>query len=155
MKCANRNLILSATYVIVGLCSLGVACASDGDDLTVLLHEFLGAAHKRAAHETFWADDLIYTSSNGARFGKSEILAGFDGVVPAGEPPAIVYTATDIDVRVFEATAIIAFKLVGKPADGSGSLEYFNTGTLRKREGTWQVVAWQATSIPAAADDAK
>jgi len=27
-------------------------------------------------------------------------------------------------------------------------LTYFNTGTFLRRNGAWQVVAWQATAIP-------
>jgi hypothetical protein len=27
-------------------------------------------------------------------------------------------------------------------------MEYFNTGTFRKRDGEWRAVAWQATRIP-------
>lgn len=152
MTYANHNAVLKAACALLGLFSLSVAAASDVDDLTALLHEFLAASHQRAAHETFWADDLIYTSSTGARFGKAEILAGFEDVTASDEPPAVAYSAADIDVRVFHASAIVAFKLVGTPADGSAVLEYFNTGTFRKRGGNWQVVAWQATRIPAAGE---
>ncbi len=46
---------------------------------------------------------------------------------------------------------IMAFKLVGTPTDKAADtdvLYYFNTGTFLKRDGIWQVVAWQATKIP-------
>ena len=154
MKCTYLKFARTAAYTLLGVFSLAAAAASEVDELTALLNDFLGAAHQRAAHETFWADDLVYTSSNGTRFGKAEILADFEEDSPSDEPPAVAYSAADIDVRVFDATAVVTFRLVGKPADGSDVLEYFNTGTFRKRGGNWQVVAWQATRIPIFGDRA-
>lgn len=136
------------TFLVVGAAT---ASASDSDDVAALLHEFLGAAHIEAAHASFWAEDLIYTSSDGSRFGKAEIMSGFDGAEVSDEDPEIVYSAEKLTVRVFDDAAIVAFRLVGRPTDKSlqsDVLYYFNTGTLLKREGVWQVVAWQATKIP-------
>jgi hypothetical protein len=62
-----------------------------------------------------------------------------------------VYSGEEVDVRVYGDTAVIAFKLVGTPtneAAGTDVLYYYNTGTFLKRDGIWQVVAWQATKIP-------
>jgi len=148
MKYANGSAILKMVFLLYGPIALAGAAASDADELTTMLHEFLAAAHVEAAHESFWANDLIYTSSNGTRFGKAEILAGFADVDPSDELPAAVYSAADIDIRVFGDTAVVAFRLVATPSDGSDVLEYFNTGTFMKRDGNWQVAAWQATSIP-------
>ena len=64
------------------------------------------------------------------------------------EEPAIVYTGEEVDVRLYGDTAVIAFKLVATPADGSTVLCYYNTGTFLKRNELWQVVAWQATKTP-------
>ena len=36
--------------------------------LTAMLHKFLGSSDQREAHVSFWADDLVYTSSAGLRF---------------------------------------------------------------------------------------
>ncbi len=128
---------------------------SDVEELTIVLHEFLGAADEEGAHNRFWAEDLIYTSSDGSRFGKADILAGFDGSEAEDEPSedgsSIVYSGEEVDIRVYGDTAIVAFKLVGTPTDKSDNpdvLYYFNTGTFLKRDGVWQVVAWQATKIP-------
>ncbi len=149
----TKQFLLSNILRIAALGLFGfapAALASDADKLEVLVHEFLAAAHQRAAHERFWADDLVYTSSSGQRFGKAEILDGFDGAeASADEPPAVVYSGEDVHVRVYGTTAVVTFKLVGKPADGSNPVDYyFNTGTFFKRNGTWKVVAWQATKIP-------
>ena len=135
------------------------ALASDADDLTAMLHEFLAGASVGdvSAHDNFWSDDLIYTSSSGTRTDKAQIMAS---MTPADESdetsdddgPSTVYSAEDIQVDLYGTTAIVAFKLVGTPQGDSDAAiaYYFNTGTFLKRDGAWQVVAWQATKIPEA-----
>jgi hypothetical protein len=143
------------------LVSFDVGASSQGADLpdktelTAMLHKFLGTSDQREAHVWFWADDLVYTSSSGARFGKADILAGFedsgedkDSGQEEDSGPSIAYTGEDVDVRIFATTAIITFRLVGTPDDGSTVKNYFNTGTFLKRDGKWQAVTWQATIIP-------
>ena len=133
------------------------ALASDADDLTLMLHEFLAGAASEAAHERFWAEDLIYTSSSGGRTTKAEIMQGFGASDNNdGAEAGPVYTAEGIQIRVYGTTAVVAFRLVATPADDSSEpgevaevQQYFNTGTFLKRDGKWQVVAWQATRIPA------
>jgi len=143
-----------ASLVLVVLLGLRLAHASDADDLAGMLDEFLANAHEAPAHAAFWADDLVYTSSDGSRFGKSEIMAGFDDAASSGDEDAaaqMAYSSEDVDIRVYGDTAIVAFKLVGKPLEdesASGPSYYFNTGTFLRRGGVWQVVAWQATRIP-------
>ena len=129
-----------------------LAAEPDEEILTAMLHDFLANSSTVAAHEKFWADDLVYSSSAGLRFGKADILAGFEGEEPSDEPPAVVYSGEDVDVRVYDDMAVVAFKLVGTPADGSQTLFYYNTGTFVKRDGEWRAVAWQATKIPPATD---
>lgn len=130
-----------------------LALAADEEELVAMLQNFLANADKEAAHETFWAEDLVYSSSSGLRFGKADIMQGFEGSDDdAGGPPAIVYSAEEIDVRVYDDMAIVAFKLVGTPSNGTGELYYYNTGTFLKRKDIWKVVAWQATKIPPATD---
>ena len=131
------------------------AVASDVDEITALLQDFLANSHKEAAHERFWAEDLVYSSSAGLRFGKAEIMAGFESTdgeaVEEEEEPEATYSGEDVEVRLYGDTAVVAFKLVGRPTDtafGAEVLYYFNTGTLLKRDGLWRVVAWQATKIP-------
>ena len=115
-----------------------------------MLKDFLANADKRAAHERFWADDLVYSSSSGLRFGKADIMQGFDTADDdaSSEPPAVAYSGEEIDVRLYDDMAVVVFKLVGSPSNGSEPLYYFNTGTFLKRDGVWKVVAWQATKIP-------
>ncbi len=147
------------TLACVALLVVGQVFASDVEDLTAMLHEFLAATDEEQAHARFWAEDLVYSSSAGLRIGKADIMARFDTPDEpddaADEPPATIYTGEDVDVRVYGDTAVVAFKLVGTPTDESDEgviLYYFNTGTFLKRDGAWKVVAWQATRIPAAAE---
>jgi hypothetical protein len=137
--------------VILLMSGVGSVNAADSDDIEAMLHEFLAAAHLQPAHATFWAEDLIYTSSDGSRFGKAEIMEGFDGAEGSDEAAAMVYSGEEVTIRVFDDAAVVTFKLVGTPTDKSADevvLYYFNTGTFLKRDGVWQVVAWQATKIP-------
>lgn len=128
--------------------------AKDGKALTTLLHEFMAGAsiNSAAAHDRFWAEQLVYTSSNGTRFGKADIMEGLASADTeqdsADADPALVYTAEDIQIQQYGKTAVVAFQLVGTPADGSQVLNYFNTGTFVNGAEGWQAVAWQATRIP-------
>lgn len=122
-----------------------------------MLHHFLANSSTKSAHESFWADDLVYSSSAGLRFGKADILAGFDLSADEAETedsdaePPLVYSGEAVDIRVYDDMAVVAFKLVGTPTNEDAKtdvLYYYNTGTFLKRDGSWQVVAWQATKIP-------
>ena len=140
--------IIQAFMLTTALLLSQSAVASDFDELTALVEDFLANSHKEAAHKSFWAEDLVYTSSAGLRFGKAVIMEGFES---SGEDPETIYSGEDIDVRLYGDTAIVAFKLVGTPTDTASGVEvlyYFNTGTFLKRDGVWKAVAWQATRIP-------
>ena len=120
----------------------------DAKVLTVLLNEFLAGASRNdaTAHERFWAEQLIYTSSSGARFGKADILEGMEEEEPG---PETVYSAEDIRIQQYGDTAVVAFKLLGQVQEGDRELmQFFNTGTYVKAGGEWRAVAWQATRIP-------
>jgi hypothetical protein len=124
-------------------------------ELTASLHYFLANSSKEAAHAKFWSDDLVYTSSNGTRFGKAELMGNFaeeDGAEESEEEsdgPDTVFSGEAVNVQVFGTMAVVTFRLVGTPDDGSEISEYFNSGTFLKRHGLWQAVSWQATIIPA------
>lgn len=128
---------------------IDAAMASDDEgELTAMLHKFLGTSDQREAHVGFWADDLVYTSSTGSRFGKADILSGFDEPDEEEHGPTLAYTGEDVKVQLFGTTAVVTFQLVGTPEDDSEVKNYFNTGTFLKRGGEWKAVAWQATVIP-------
>lgn len=126
--------------------------ASDQDDLAALLNDFLANVTSRETHDRFWAEDLIYTSSRGTRTTKADILSGFTSDASAEtDAPGPVFSAEDVQIRLYGNTAVVAFRLVATPPDDDPALgiqNYLNTGTFLKRDGIWQAVAWQATIVP-------
>lgn len=144
---------VGVTAVLLMLSIVGSADeTSDVEDLTNMLDKFLANAGVAEVHERFWADDLIYTSSRGTRTTKAEIMAGFataeNEASEENDAAGPVYTAEDVQIQLYGDTAVVAFKLVATPPDNSVVLTYFNTGTFLRRNGKWQVVAWQATAMP-------
>lgn len=124
----------------------GLALADDKAELTALLAEFLDGATRNdaAIHNKYWADELIYTSSGGSRFGKAELMQGVTsrGMLKADEIDT-VYSSEDVRIMQYGDTAVVAFVLVGKSA--SGTKRYLNSGTFVRKNGQWQAVNWQAT----------
>jgi len=138
--------------VILGLTLLlsmsGMAAVADEHvELERRLHAFLVGVDDPVVHEAFWADDLIYTSSTGARFGKVEIMAGFDSA-SSDQAAGPRYGAEDITIRVMDTLAVLTFRLTADQ-DGARVAEYFNTGVFRKDGDSWRAFTWQATRIPA------
>jgi hypothetical protein len=124
----------------------GLALADDKTDLTALLAEFLDGATRNdaAIHNKYWADELIYTSSGGTRFGKAELMQSVTsrGMLKADEIDT-VYSSEDVRIMQYGDTAVVAFVLVGR--SGVDTKRYLNSGTFVKRDGQWQAVNWQAT----------
>jgi ketosteroid isomerase-like protein len=121
-------------------------------ELTGLLRQFLvdAGSGNRAGFDKFFADDLIYTRAAGVVITKADILKSLENPQPAEENKA-TYSAEDITVHDYGDMAVVAFRLVGRTEHSDGKVEtdhYRNTGTFLRRNGTWQVVAWQATKIP-------
>ncbi len=152
----KRSVTVIALFLFTAV-SLAAQTAPDAPELTRLLTEFLAGAGRNdaAVHDRFWADDLIYTRSAGARTNKVDLMKGVRSApAPKPDAPVTVYSAEDIKIQQYGNAAIVAFKLVGVTtrADGTKSTsEHLNTGTFIKRDKKWQVVAWQATAIPAPA----
>jgi ketosteroid isomerase-like protein len=126
--------------------ALAFAESTDHDRLRALLDDFLAGASVNdvATHERFWADDLIYTSSAGQRFGKSAILEGMAQAESEDDPPGPVYSAADVDIRVFDSTAVVTFRLIATDTEGEKA-EFLNTGVFRKDGHQWRAFTWQAT----------
>ena len=126
---------------------------NDTQALTQLLDAFLAGAsvNDAAMHDRFWAEDLVYTSSNGTRFGKREILEGLRAEPAVPSEPAVVYSAEEVRVQLYGDMAVVTFRLVGtEGGEGGGVKQFLNTGTFQKRSGEWRAVAWQATRVPQA-----
>ena len=138
-------------FIALILLAFSTSYADEKQSLETLLIEFL-AGQTEAHHERFWADELIYTSSSGTRFGKADIMASFatsDSTDNAESEamPQTQYSAENIDIRVHDSYAIVAFKVIAKQG-GKVIQTYWNTGTFAPREAGWQAIAWQATMIP-------
>jgi len=156
-----ENLGASPIHNLVLELKPGTTCSAAADsertraEITALLTDFLSPDQNptRAAHERFWADDLVYTSSAGKVTNKAEILKSFDEP-PQKEPgkttePEPVYSAEDVLVRPYGEMAALTFRLVARAADGSAQ-SYRNSGTFLRRDGKWQAITWQATKEPPA-----
>ena len=132
--------------VISLLCFTTPTLADDKAELTALLSEFLDGATRNdaAIHDKYWADELIYTSSSGKRFGKAELMQGVTsrGMLKPDEIDT-VYSSEDLRIMQYGDTAIVAFVLVGR--SGVDTKRYLNSGTFVKRDDKWQAVNWQAT----------
>jgi ketosteroid isomerase-like protein len=131
--------------------------APDAPQLRSLLDEFLAGASRNDAsvHERFWADSLVYTRSTGRRIGKADILKDVREAPPHGVTPR--YSAEDVRIQQFGDAAVVAFRLLGTTPNGEHVErdEFLNTGTFVKRDGRWQAVAWQATRVPVAGEEAE
>jgi ketosteroid isomerase-like protein len=149
-----KRLLLSSILLLSIGCGLSAQMsAPDSVELTKLLQDFLAGASKNdiAMHDRFWAEELVYTSALGRRKGKADIMRELRAEqTPKPEEGTTVYTAEEIRIQQYGDTAIVAFRLVAN-IDKAGKrtvANYLNTGTFLKRNGKWQVVAWQATAMP-------
>jgi ketosteroid isomerase-like protein len=120
--------------------------------LTELLYDFLeGASYNDPeTHERFWADELIYTGSNGSRSSKADIMDGLSGTPDRSVEPETRYDADEVQINVYGDMAVVAFRLIAdiNEPDVQEIRYFYNTGTFRKQNGEWRAVAWQATIIP-------
>lgn len=132
------------------LCLAATATANNtaGEaQIAQLLDRFLAGAsiNDAAMHDRFWAEDLVYTSSAGQRFGKARIMQGLSDSSDANDDdPVPQYSAREVNIRVFDNTAVLTFRLVATEP-GGGESHYFNTGVFRHADDQWRAIAWQAT----------
>jgi ketosteroid isomerase-like protein len=122
--------------------------------VTQLVRDFLAAVPKgeKQTFDNFFADDVIYTRSTGVTVTKADVIKNI-GVRATNEPQA-TFEADDFTVHPYGGTAVVNFRLVmHNIVDGKQTTSYFrNTGTFLWRNHKWQVIAWQATKVPPAAE---
>lgn len=123
------------------------------EELTQLLRDFLEGAsvNDHEMHDRFWAEDLIYTSSSGARRDKGQTMEGVrSSPEMTMEEATTIYTAEEIQVQQYGDMAVMAFRLVAtsETEEGTETSEYLNSGTFVLRDGHWKAVNWQATAVP-------
>ena len=120
--------------------------------LRQMLNDFLAGVNDPAAHDRFWADDLVYTGATGKVRTKGEIMKSVREEAakpPDPNAPKTTFSPEDVVVHDLGGFAIVNFRLVAHTDDhGKVTTDYYrNTGTFAKRNGQWKVVAWQATKI--------
>ena len=146
-----KQTVASIFLLILIPITLSAQSNAEKETLTNLLHEFLeGASYNDAAiHDRFWAEDLIYTGSNGNRISKADIMSGVNENPDRSVEPETRYGAEEVQVRVYGEMAVVAFRLVAHFQDSTDQdrMDFYNTGTFLKRNGEWRAVAWQATRI--------
>ncbi|WP_395343159.1 nuclear transport factor 2 family protein [Ningiella sp. W23] len=113
------------------------------DEIVNLVNHFLNNVDSKDTHEQFWAEDLVYTSSNGERFGKGHIMSGFNASSQQESEATVAYSSEALEVRVFDKMALLTFTLVANSNDEI--TRYLNSGALAYRDGEWKVIQWQAT----------
>ena len=105
MKRSIRAVLFAFLFAAAG------AQAGDADEILGLLDDFLANADVKSAHERFWAEDLVYTSSRGTRTTREAILASFDEApADAEQAPGPVYSADEVQLKWYGDTAVVAFK---------------------------------------------
>jgi ketosteroid isomerase-like protein len=132
-------------------------------ELTDMLTQFLqdAARNNVSGFDRFFADDVIYTHSAGTVTTKPEIMRSVSAGGARGPrlETTTKYSAEDVTVHEYPDLAIVAFRLVSDEEHSAGKpptiTNYRNTGTFLRRNGKWQVIAWQSTKIPDAAPPTK
>jgi len=145
MKTVVLSLVLFAWSALAE-----IAVAVDVEtELNDLLAEFLAAAsiNDRSMHERFWDEDLVYTSSDGQRFGKAAILESLDAQTAQGTSGPR-YSADRVRVIELDRSAVVTFRLLAE-TEGEPTQYYYNTGVFKRRDGRWQAIVWQATRAQA------
>jgi ketosteroid isomerase-like protein len=150
MKKTSRWAVLAG---IILLCSAEPAFTRTpaARDVTALLREFMDAAGRNdgAVFDKFFAADVIYTRATGAVITKADIMNSLK-TPPAQTNAKTTYSAEDLTLHEYGQTVVVAFRLEARTEHADGKVEmarYRNTGTFLRRNGRWQVVAWQATKI--------
>ncbi len=92
------------------------------------------------------APELIYTHGDGRVIDKAAFIAD----LKTGDFKYVSIEPTDITVRIFGDTAIVAggagMQVVNKGVPAQIRIRY--TNTQLRRNGSWQMVSWQATRLP-------
>ncbi|MGK7370350.1 MAG: hypothetical protein ACNS64_09040, partial [Candidatus Halalkalibacterium sp. M3_1C_030] len=70
-----KSLSLLPIFIFCLVSGLSAQQTEVKEELTLLLNQFLKGASENSIemHDRFWAEDLIYTSSSGQRYGKETI----------------------------------------------------------------------------------
>lgn len=138
------------TLIAFGLLGLfaSVACAQETErELKQLESQIADAVVKRDAAfvERVWGEDFLYTGVRGELKNKADIVSE----LKAGDLHFDVMKFDDIRVRVYGDTAVTTGLATtkGRSKQGEISGEFRYTRVYVKRQGAWQLVAFQGTPL--------
>ena len=101
------------------------------------------AAHDTILLDKMYSDDFKGVTAIGFPVTKSILMEVFKR-----DNPDVIFTNSDHQVRILDKkTALLTGKLVGKTKDNKVVHESLYIHVLTKRNGRWQIVAGQGTSI--------
>lgn len=142
----NRFLLI-ALLMLVALPGMAQDSAVKAE-IQQTLERFLHGASINDAeiHQSFWAEELVYTSSSGQRFGKTSLMAGTQQSETLSEDEVTAwYSAEDLQVQQVGEVVIINFTLVSEPTAEGDIQRFLNTGVMIQRDQRWQAINWNAT----------
>ena len=92
--------------------------------------------------EKILADDLIYTHTTA----RLDTKASFIDAVKTGKSNYKSVERKDVEVRQFEDTAVVTGHAKFHVGDNKFEARFIDV--YAKRNGAWQMVAWQSTRVP-------
>jgi hypothetical protein len=106
---------------------------------------YVGSKINLEVFERMFADDLIFTSPNGLVTNRDQSLA----FLKAGDVEYDAYDSTDVEVRVYNHTAVVTgiFTRKGRVKGKEVAGQFRYTRVYVQHQGEWQIVAIQNTSI--------
>ena len=136
---------LLLTFAMINL------AASDAVSLTKTLNDFLAGAtvNDHKIHDNFWAEELVYTSSSGTRYGKQELMANVKQSNKVTiELAPVIYSAEAVKLTPLGTNMVLTFTLVATDTKTQQVTQrYLNSGVMVWRNNRWQAVNWQATKM--------
>ncbi len=102
-----------------------------------------GQKHDKAFLQKLYAEEYLYTNSDGALANKAEDIAGMDKV------KFVSFKLEDMKVHVYGNTAVVTGLNTIHAMDGTKDISgpYRFTDVFVNRDGRWQVVATQSSKV--------
>lgn len=146
----NRRCLLAACGVIIAVCGAGLSAQTNALEAQVKKAEAdrFAAMVKNdvATVDRLLAPELVYTHGDGRVIDKAAFIAD----LKTGDFKYVSITPTDLKVQIYGDTAVVTggagMQVVNKGAPATIKIRY--TNVQLRRNGAWQMVAWQATRLP-------